>query len=206
MAANASARLYEWKTLDSNTEKREKQATSGFGFIYLLGSFLENRISPTSSFKAILSVKKTKNLLCYIDMTLVVSAESCRGQTKDAKHYICPFTQRCKDNRCIIKAAWEWAPEWCIVHLVLLVILQAAGERRNPAMQSQYKHYIRAAQNTLHLRPLWLTIQLAPNLRVCPSSSTGWQIKMPWLLETDDRCHSQAQIKLMRRHYLSFTE
>lgn len=29
---------------------------------------------------------------------------------------------------------------------------------------------------------------------------------MPWFLETDDRCQSQAQIKLMRRHYLSSTE
>lgn len=56
------------------------------------------------------------------------------------------------------------------------------------------------------LRALWLTIELAANLRVGPSSSTGCQIKMPQLLETDDRCHSQAQIKLMRRHYLSTTE
>lgn len=53
----------------------------------------------------------------------------------------------------------------------------------------------------LQLRPLWLS----PNLTVCPTSSTAWQIKVPRLLETDDRCQSQAQIKLMRSQALSFS-
>lgn len=44
-------------------------------------------------------------------------------------------------------------------------------------------------------------VQLMPML--ASSSPCFWQIKMPWLRETEDRCQSRAQIKLMRRHYLS---
>lgn len=46
-----------------------------------------------------------------------------------------------------------------------------------------------------------IPVQLMPML--ASSSPRCWQIKMPWLQETEDRRQSQAQIKLMRRHYLS---
>lgn len=64
-----------------------------------------------------------------------------------------------------------------------------------PNNHSQEDVITAPALKTLHLQ--------ATNLNVCPSFSMGWQIKMPQLQETEDRCQSQAQIKLMRRHYLS---
>jgi len=114
----------------------------------------------------------------------------CSGQTARCKNttYV-PSSRRCKDNRCIMKAAWERAPEgmrcpfsfYCKAPSCTLCFRWE--ERKNlPLRDGSLEDVITAPtqygrrRRSISDRRGW-TIQLASNLRVCPpSSSTGRQM------------------------------